>query len=64
MKEVEKLEDDALYLEIRNMLRIGNIAVKKAKDENKSLGIAEAFWKNGKLYFELPNGEITTERPN
>ena len=21
------------------------------------------FYENGKLYYELPNGEITTERP-
>jgi hypothetical protein len=41
----------------------GNRAVKRAQEENRKLGIPNVYSKNGKLYFELPNGEITTEDP-
>lgn len=63
MKEVSKLSDDSIYLELRNIIRIGNIAVSKAKEENKKHGIPEIFSKNGILYYELANGEITKIRP-
>lgn len=63
MKEVEKLADESLYIEARDILKIANQAVKKAKEENKKLGIPEVFSKNGVLYYVLENGEITKERP-
>jgi hypothetical protein len=43
--------------------RIGNCAVHKALEENRRLGIPNVFSRNGKLYYELPNGEITTQDP-
>ena len=64
MKEVNKLKDDKLYVELANIIRIANKAVKKAKDENKKLGIPDTFWKNGKLYYALANGEITLIPPD
>lgn len=64
MKRVKKLNDSNLYLEMADIVRIGNSAVNKAKAENKRLGIPETFWKNGKIYFVLANGEITTIRPD
>lgn len=63
MKEVEKLADESIYIEMREIIRIGNQAVSKAKLENKKLGIPEVFAKNGVLYYVLENGEITKERP-
>ena len=63
MKEVNKINDPKLYLELRDIMKIANEAVKKAKDENKQFGIPEYFWKNGKIYYLLDNGEITTETP-
>ena len=63
IKEVKKIDDDSLYLEIREMERIGNEAVMQAKAENKRLGIPEFFSKNGVIYYVLENGELTTERP-
>ena len=47
--EVNKFDDLGLYQFASEVLRIGNRAVKKAREENKRLG--------------LPNGEITTESP-
>lgn len=63
MKEVNCLKDKNLYLESQNILRIANKAVQKAKEENKALGIPEAFCKNGKIFYVLPDGEITSQKP-
>jgi len=41
--------------------RIGNRAVKKAQEENRLKGIPNVYSINGKVVFELPNGELTTE---
>ena len=46
----------------REMLRIGNRAVKKAQEENRKKGIPNVYDFNGHLYYELPNGELTKER--
>jgi hypothetical protein len=45
------------------ILRIGNRAVKKAQDKNRKKGIANVYVKNEKIYFELPNGKLTTVSP-
>ena len=42
------------------ILKIGNRAVKKAQEENLKKGIPNVYCINGKIIFELPNGEITT----
>lgn len=64
MKEVEKLANDNLYLELRKVLRIANQAASKAKAENSKYGIPKIFYRKGILYYELDNGEITTQRPD
>jgi len=64
MKEVSKLKDSNLYLNLRDIIAIGNRAVHKAKKENKEFGIPEFFWKNGKIYFVTKDGDITTKRPD
>ena len=63
MKEVEKISNDDLYLELRKILRIANQAASKAKAENLKYGIPKIFSRQGILYYELENGVITTERP-
>ena len=63
MIEVEKLDNDNLYIEMRNILRIANKAAYQAKLENKKHGIPKIFARNHIIYFELENGEITTQRP-
>jgi len=64
MKRVKKLDNNQQYIKAREILRIANEAVFKAKQENKRLGIPEYFMKGGQLYFVLPNGEITTDVPD
>lgn len=47
-----------------NILIIGNRAVKKAQKENLEKGIPNVYCtKEGVLYFQLPDGTITTEIP-
>lgn len=63
MKEVKKLNNDKLYIELVNIIRIANKAVKNAKEENEKFGIPDTFWKSGNLYYVLSTGEITTNPP-
>lgn len=43
--------------------RMGIRAVRKAQEENRRLGIPNAFSHQDKLFFELPSGEITDQDP-
>ena len=61
------MRNDKLSLEThewaREMLRIGNRAAKRAQEENRKKGIPNVYDINGHRYYELPNGELTTEDP-
>lgn len=61
------MQHDDLNLETykwaREILRIGNRAVKKAQEENRKKGIPNVYDINGHLYYELPNGKLTTKDP-
>jgi hypothetical protein len=63
MKEVKQLSNDKLYIDLVNIIRIANKAVKKAKEENIKFGIPDTFWKKGNIYYVLSNGEITMKPP-
>ena len=63
MREVDRISNEGLYVEMRDIIQIGNKAIKQAKEDNKRYGIPEVFFKNGKLYYELLDGVITTDRP-
>ena len=43
------------------ILRLGNKAVKKAQENNRKKGIPNVYCINGKIVYELPNGEISTQ---
>lgn len=45
------------------IIRLGNRGVRKAQEENRRLGIPNVYFKNGRIYYQLPNGEITTKEP-
>ena len=45
------------------MQRIGNEAVRKAQDELRRQGIPLCFERNGRIYYEMPDGSIQTENP-
>ncbi|MCQ2743166.1 MAG: hypothetical protein MJ230_00010 [bacterium] len=42
------------------ILKLGNRAIKKAQENNRKNGIPNVYCINGKIVFELPNGEIST----
>ena len=43
------------------LLKLGNRAIIKAQENNRKNGIPNVYSLNGKIIFELPNGEITTQ---
>ncbi len=51
------------YSKIDELLRIGSVAVSKAQDESRRLGVPNVYSINGRLYFELPSGELSTDDP-
>ena len=52
------------YKRTRELLRIGNRAVKRAQEENRKRGIPNVYSYKGHIYYELPNGELTKEDPS
>lgn len=61
--EINKFDDLELYQEAFFFQKVGNDAVKKALDNNKLKNIPSVFSKNGKIFYQLPNGEITQKSP-
>jgi hypothetical protein len=51
------------YEMLLRITRIGNRAVRKAQEENRRKGIPNVYARNGKPYWELPDGTITTVSP-
>jgi hypothetical protein len=45
------------------VLRIGKKAVKEAQERSLKNGVPNVYSRNGKPYFEMPNGEITSVVP-
>lgn len=45
------------------VLRIGKKAVKDAQAKSLANGIPNVYSRNGKTYFEMPDGEITSKMP-
>ncbi len=61
--EVEQLNNIEIYQKASFFDKMFNIAVKKAQEENRSKGIHNVYSFNGKIMYELPNGELTYEKP-
>jgi hypothetical protein len=58
MKETNKTVSSKTIAKHLEFQRIGNIAVRKAQEENRRLGLPNVYSRNGKIIFEMPNGEI------
>jgi hypothetical protein len=55
---------DKEFYQLRDLiLKSGNDSVKKAQEKSLKKGIPNVYSKNGTLYYELPNGEITSKIP-
>lgn len=60
MKQRTKLKPET-YEKALEYQRIGNRAVRQAQAENHRLGLPNIFWRNGRIVYEMPNGEIVVK---
>ena len=51
------------YRQAAEFQRIGSRAVRKAQEENRRRRIPNVYAHNGTLFYELPDGTLTTENP-
>ena len=55
--------DSEIYRNALEITALGNRAVRAAQRESLERGIANVYSRNGRLYWELPNGDVTFEPP-
>jgi len=48
---------------VEKMTAIANTAVRAAQEENRRKGIANVYMLNGVMIWQLPDGSVTTVRP-
>ena len=48
---------------VLEIVRIANKGYAEAMAENRRLGIPKFYYIAGKIYYETPEGELTTEEP-
>ena len=60
MRHKAKLKTET-YQRALEFQRIGNRAVRQAQEENHRLGLANIYSRNGKIIYEMPNGEIVVK---
>ena len=51
------------YAKIDELVRQGSIAVDKAQDESRRLGVPNVYSINGRLYYETRTGELSVSGP-
>lgn len=61
--QVDKIDDIRLYQRGFEIQAIGNEGVRAAKEENKKLGIPIVFSIDEVIYYQMPDGTITTKSP-
>jgi hypothetical protein len=49
--------------DIGRIIQIGRQAVRDAQDESRRLGVANVYSLGGRLYYELPTGELSLTPP-
>ena len=59
----EMLQDVDTYQKVDELMRVCRSAVRKAQAESRRLGVANVYFFDGQLYYELPNGEYSRNRP-
>jgi hypothetical protein len=60
---LKKINDIKLYQKAALYSKLFNEAVKEAQEDNRQKGIPNVYALNGKIFYELPNGDIVTELP-
>lgn len=61
MKNNKSKISPATYERLLEFERIGNRAARQAQEENHRLGLPNIYWRNGKIVYEMPNGEIVVK---
>lgn len=51
----------SIYQKIGEIMVIFTRAVRKAQAENRRLGLPNVYYEEGRIYYELPDGKITTK---
>jgi hypothetical protein len=51
------------YARLDELMRIGSVAVQEAIEESRRMGVPNVYEFNGRVYYELPNGELSLEDP-
>ena len=58
MKNGKSKISSETYKRMAEFIRIGNRAVRQAQEENHRLGLPNIYWRNGRIIYEMPDGEI------
>ena len=61
MKQTTKLKAET-YKKLLEFERIGNRGVREAQAENHLLGLPNIYSRNGKIIYEMPDGEIIVKK--
>ena len=59
----EQLNDLATYQMASRFTNLFNKAIQEVREDNKKQGLPNVFSRNGQIFYELPDGEITSESP-
>lgn len=51
------------YATIDEIVRIANVAVSKAQDESRRMGVPNVYSFNGHIHYETPAGELSVSDP-
>lgn len=57
------LDNVVTFQKVDELMRICRSAVRKAQAESRQLGVANVYYIDGQVYYELPNGEYTRTPP-
>jgi hypothetical protein len=57
------LQNVDTYQKADEFMRVFRSAVREAQAESRRLGVANVYSFDGRLYYELANGEYSRERP-
>jgi hypothetical protein len=51
------------YVVIGEIVRLGNRGISKAQGDSRRLGVPNVYAINGRLYYEMASGELSTSDP-
>ncbi len=60
---VDSFDDIEIYQQTEFINKVAAQAMQEEKEKNKRLGIPSSFMQNGKIFYELPDGTITDQKP-